>query len=108
VDHEVEDHVHVALLRGDCGWEDIGTWGSLAELLASDGDGNVVRGLHLGIDTKGSMVFSDGGLVATLGLRDLIVVRQGDTVLVLPRAREDEMRELVAALEKRRDLDRFR
>lgn len=87
------------VLVGDCGWEDVGTWESLARLMRTDRDGNVTQGNHVGLDTKGSVVLVDDGLVATLGVRDLIVVKNGDSVLVLPRSREGEVRDLIDAIE---------
>ena len=94
-------------IRGDCGWEDVGTWTSMARLLEADAAGNTVQGEHVGIDTEGTLVLSDRGVVATVGLKDLIVVRSGDAVLILPRKREGEIRDLIAEMELDPKLTRY-
>jgi len=87
----------------DIGWSDVGSWGSLAELLAElgeeDADGNVIVGEHIGIDTRGSMIFGRERLIATIGLENMVIVDTGDAVLVCPVDREQEVRELVHRLE---------
>ncbi|MBN1179200.1 MAG: mannose-1-phosphate guanylyltransferase, partial [Anaerolineae bacterium] len=94
----------VVVIPVDIGWSDVGNWSSLADVLPADADANVVVGDHLGIDTHATIVFGAGGrLVATIGLDDMIVVDTADAVLVCPRAREQEVRELVHRL---RALDR--
>ena len=103
----VEKAAGKVVIAGDCGWEDVGTWNGLARLVAADAHGNAVLGRHFGLDSAGSVIISDQGLVATLGVKDLIVVRDGDAVLVLPRERESELRGLIEAMEARRELAPF-
>lgn len=94
----------VAVIPVDIGWSDVGSWGSLADLLAAmdnrDGDGNVVVGQHVGIDTEKSLVFGGKRLIATIGLDNVIVVDAGDAILVCPMAREQEVRDMVHRLER--------
>lgn len=87
-------------------WNDIGSWEALLEVLPADAAGNVVIGAeHLGLDTTGTLVHAqptDGGprLVATIGLSDMVVVAAGDVLLVCPRARSQDVRELVKRLKQ--------
>jgi len=94
----------VAVIPVDIGWSDVGSWGSLAELLAElgeeDEDGNVIVGDHIGIDTQRTMVFGSERLIATIGLEDMVIVDVGDAVLVCPMDREQDVRELVHLLER--------
>jgi mannose-1-phosphate guanylyltransferase len=96
----------VAVIPVDIGWSDVGSWGSLAEVLAEmgkqDDTGNVVVGQHLSIDTKDSMIFAGERLVATIGLDNVVVVDAGDAVLVCPMEREQEVRDLVRRLERQK------
>lgn len=100
----------VAVIPVNIGWSDVGSWGSLAELLVEMGDeddqGNVVVGEHVGIDTRNSMIFADERLVATIGLKDVVVVDAGDAVLVCPMDREQEVRDLVNRL-KHEGMDEY-
>ncbi|MFW6082797.1 MAG: mannose-1-phosphate guanylyltransferase, partial [Chloroflexota bacterium] len=82
----------VAVIPVDIGWSDIGSWGSLADLLArmgnDDDQGNIVIGQHVGLDTRNSMLFGGERLIATIGIEDLVIVDAGDAVLVCPMERE--------------------
>jgi mannose-1-phosphate guanylyltransferase len=82
----------------DCGWSDLGSWGALEELLPADALGNTGRGDRLALDATGNLLFSDSGTIAVLGVEDLIVVRTGDAVLVMPKSRSQEVRRLVQEL----------
>lgn len=89
----------VAVVDAPIAWKDVGSWPEAASLLAADPAGNAVDGRHVGIDTAGCVVACDPGhLVATLGVRDLIVVQAGNAVLVCDRSRAGEVKDLVLAL----------
>jgi mannose-1-phosphate guanylyltransferase len=85
----------------DCGWSDLGSWEALAELLPADAAGNTGRGDRLALDAGGNLLFADTGTIAVLGVQDLVVVRTGDTVLVMPKSRSQEVRRLVKELAER-------
>ncbi len=103
VDYGVMERAdNVAVIPVDVGWSDVGSWATVAELLPKDAEDNVVVGEHIGFDTTGSLLYSSGRLVATIGLRDMVVVDTGDVVLVCPRARAQEVKDLVGELKRRR------
>jgi mannose-1-phosphate guanylyltransferase/mannose-6-phosphate isomerase len=88
----------------DCGWSDLGSWSALDEVLPRDSADNCGRGDTLAVDASGNLLFSDSGdsgLIAVLGVKDLVVVRTGDTVLVMPKERAQEVRRIVAELASR-------
>jgi mannose-1-phosphate guanylyltransferase len=88
-------------------WDDVGSWQSLARLLASDHDGNTLDGTHCGLNTSGCIVRSSADhLVATFGVRDLIIVYTPDATLVADKHDEAALRQLLAELE-RRGFDRY-
>lgn len=92
----------VVVIPVDIGWSDVGSWSGLSDLLADLGDesedGNVVVGTHEGIDTHNTLVFGGERLVATIGLEDMIIVDTDDALLVCPREREQDVREMVQRL----------
>jgi len=92
---------NVAVIPVDFGWSDVGGWATLLDILPGDGDGNVVTGRHLGIDTKRTLVYSPRRLVATLGLEDMIVVDTGDALLVCPKDRAQDVKRIVDELKAR-------
>jgi len=91
----------VAVIPVDVGWSDVGSWTSLAELLASDEEANIVVGPHLGIDTHDTLVFGGQRLIATIGLEGMVIVDTEDALLVCPKEREQDVREIVRLLERK-------
>jgi len=89
---------NAAVIPMDVGWSDVGSWATVAELLPKDAEDNVIVGEHIGIDTAGSLLYSSGRLLATIGLKDMIVVDTGDVVLICPKARAQEVKNLVDEL----------
>ncbi|MGH7681677.1 MAG: sugar phosphate nucleotidyltransferase, partial [Candidatus Eiseniibacteriota bacterium] len=104
IDYAVMERTKRALVaRASFEWDDLGSWVSLARPGSEDADGNVARGRVLLHESNGVIAFSDGGLVAGVGLRDLIIVRTGDVTLVCPRDRAQDVRALVDRLKKEAD-----
>jgi mannose-1-phosphate guanylyltransferase len=102
IDHGIMEKLdEIAALPLDCGWSDLGSWDALAEVLPADASGNSGRGEVVAVDTRDSLLWSDQGTVAVLGLEGVVVVRTGDTVLVMPKSRSQEVRTLVEALRAR-------
>jgi len=83
------------------GWSDVGSWAALADALPRDGEGNVTAGDVLTEDSSGCYLHSTSRLVAAVGLRDHVVVETKDAVLVAPRDRVQDVKELVAELKAR-------
>jgi mannose-1-phosphate guanylyltransferase len=99
-DHAVMERTTGALaVPGDFAWSDVGSWPALAGWRAPDDRGNVALGDALVLDGGGNLVVADPDtLVALIGVDDLVVVRAGDAVLVVPRARAHDVKDVVAAL----------
>ncbi len=91
----------ISTLPLDCGWSDLGSWEALYEVLEKDGAGNCGRGAAIALEAGGNLLFADQGTVAVLGVQNLVVVRTGDAVLVLPRERSQEVRKIVGELQAR-------
>lgn len=91
----------VGIAADEFGWNDVGSWNAVYELLPHDADGNVVMADALLQASSGNYVDVQGKLVALLGVKDLIVVDTPDALLIADRGRAQEVGKLVAALEKR-------
>ena len=87
-----------AVVAGDFRWSDIGSWDALFDITQRDAQGNVAQGEVVVIDAHNCIVHSDGKLTALVGVEDLVVVSTSDAVMVVPRARAQEVRELAARL----------
>ncbi len=91
----------VGLAADDIGWNDVGSWNAVYELMKRDASGNAARGEMLYIDSANNYVDSKDRLVALLGVRDLVIVDTPDALLVADRSRAQQVGELVKMLEKR-------
>ena len=99
IDYGLMEHARdVYVIPIDIGWSDIGSWGALLDVLDADADGNVSTGPLLARDTRGTYVRSDK-LVAAIGLSDMVIVDTPDVLLVCPRDRAEEVRDLVRKME---------
>jgi mannose-1-phosphate guanylyltransferase len=97
---EKASNVRVLEVRYD--WNDVGDWRSLASLLPRDDRGNAIQGDVIARDTTGSIIISDdGGLIATLGLEDVVIVQSGKATLVARRSELDQLKALVEGLAER-------
>lgn len=96
----------VGFPAGDIGWNDVGSWNAVYELLPRDRDGNVTRSEALVHSSTGNYVDAEGKLVALLGVKDLVIVDTPQALLIADRSRAQEVGELVKMLEnqKRDDL----
>lgn len=104
----MEGAERVAVLPVDIGWDDVGNWGTLSDLVESDDAGNAVHGdgQPLLLDTTDTYVYSSGGrLVAALGLEGFVVVDTDDALLICPKDRAQAVRDVVQRLkaEERRE-----
>ena len=93
---EKTDRAAVAV--GTFCWSDIGSWDALLDIAPHDPSGNVLQGSVVTMDASGCVVHSNGRLTALVGVSDLVVVSTSDAVMVVPRGRVQDVRELVGKL----------
>jgi mannose-1-phosphate guanylyltransferase/mannose-6-phosphate isomerase len=99
VDYAVMEKTRDAVMVPlDAGWNDVGSWAALHDVLPADEHGNVVRGDVLLEDTNGCYVHADSRLVAALGLHDMVIVETADAVLVAPKGKVQDVKKLVARI----------
>ncbi|MFB3054752.1 MAG: mannose-1-phosphate guanylyltransferase/mannose-6-phosphate isomerase [Alphaproteobacteria bacterium] len=89
-----------AVLPLDIGWSDVGSWAALWEMGEKDGTGNVLHGDVEAFGVSASYLRSDKGLLAVVGLDDIVVVVTDDTVLVAPKNASQEVKTLVERLKR--------
>jgi len=96
-------------VRGNFPWQDLGSWDNLAQDSGQkDSCGNVIQGLHQGLDTCNCVIVGEGKhLIATLGLRDLIIVHTPDATLVCRKDQAQKVKQLSKNLEKNKRLKKY-
>lgn len=82
-------------------WSDIGSWGAVSALVAADAQNNRASGEALFIDSHNNFVQSDGRMVATVGVDNLIVIDTADAVLVAHADRAQDVRKVVKQLKEK-------
>jgi mannose-1-phosphate guanylyltransferase len=90
-------------------WDDVGSWLSWQRLFSSelDDQGNLVRGDAIAVDTSGCSLVSEEGLIATLGVENVVVVRVSDATLVVSKEKVQHVRKLVEELKKDERLGKY-
>jgi mannose-1-phosphate guanylyltransferase len=96
----LEKSARVGVLPVTWAWSDVGSWRALTDLHPQDKAGNIAIGQHIGRDTTGVIVYSPERLVATIGVSDLIIVQTDDVLLICPKDRDQEVREIVQILQQ--------
>jgi mannose-1-phosphate guanylyltransferase/mannose-1-phosphate guanylyltransferase/mannose-6-phosphate isomerase len=101
IDYAVMERTQAAaVVPAAMGWSDVGTFDALWQIGARDAAGNVSFGSVSAEDVRNSYLRADHGLIAALGLEEMIVVATADTVLVAPRERAQDLKLLVQRLER--------
>lgn len=80
------------------GWDDVGSWTALERINDLDENGNVIKGNILNLDTKRCIIESNGKLIATLGIEDLIIVDTEDVTLICTKDKAQEVKVLLKEL----------
>jgi mannose-1-phosphate guanylyltransferase len=102
----LEKAKNVFLVQGDFIWNDLGSWEEVYKYDKKDENQNAKVGEVIFLDTKNSYVYAPDSLVAIVGLEDVIVVQEGDTILVCKRDRAEDIKQVVGEITKRK-LDQY-
>ena len=99
VDYGIMEHAkNIYLVEGNFVWNDLGSWESVYLTSQKDENGNAGSGVSVIVDSKNSYVYSETGLIALVGLNDVIVVQDGNTTLVCKRDKAEEIKKVVDRL----------
>ena len=99
IDYAVMEHTQDSVVIPlDAGWNDVGSWSALWEIGEKDKAGNVIMGDVLALETNNCYLRSDGRLLATVGIDNLVVVDTPDVVMVAPRDQVQRVKDLVGQL----------
>jgi mannose-1-phosphate guanylyltransferase len=94
----LERSSRVLVLPGDFGWDDVGTWGALRRVRATDATGNASSGDVYAVDASGNVVHAEGNTVVLFGVSDLVVVSRNGLTLVTTVDRSPDLKMLVEKL----------
>lgn len=89
----------MAVVAGDFGWSDVGSWDALAKLLKQDNSGNALCGNAVAVESKNCLIRSHEKQLVLFGVEDLVVVETEDTVMVCPKGKSQDVKQLAELLE---------
>jgi mannose-1-phosphate guanylyltransferase/mannose-6-phosphate isomerase len=92
----------VMVVPSDFGWSDLGSWTALDDILEKDGHGNILQGNSVDIGSEHSTVIAGERVMATIGLRNMVVIDTPDATLVSSKENAQEVRKVVEVLKKRK------
>ena len=101
----MEKSDRISVIPGNFLWDDLGSWEVIQRTFPADNNDNVAFGNPVVIDCNSSIIYNSPGqkkiAVATVGLKDMVVVVDDDAVLIMPKDRTQDVRDVVAALRER-------
>jgi mannose-1-phosphate guanylyltransferase len=107
-DYIVEKLKEVFVISSDLGWDDVGSWQVIQEIVSHiNKTNNVTRGNHISIDDSGSLIYAQKKLIATIGLKDIIVVDTKDATLICDKHHSQDVKKIVEILEKNKKFNRY-
>ncbi|MCA9837086.1 MAG: mannose-1-phosphate guanylyltransferase [Trueperaceae bacterium] len=99
IDFAVMEYTKKAyVIPGDFDWDDIGDWVALERLLSKNNDDtNTVIGRHVGLETHANIIYTENpeDVIVTLGVKDLVVVKRGNTILLMHKDKVQDIKKLL-------------
>ncbi len=97
----MEKAEHVFVLKGDFGWNDVGSWDEVTRITEHDEHGNHFEGKVIPVNTSNAFIHSSGKLIATVGIDDIIVIDTDDALLICKRGASQDVKEIVDHLRRK-------
>jgi mannose-1-phosphate guanylyltransferase len=102
IDYALMEKTNLAyVLPVEFGWDDLGDWNAIERLLKTEDNLNVELATHLGLDTKGAIVYAScaDDLIVTIGLEDVVIVRDRNVTLIVKKERTQEIKQILKTLQ---------
>jgi len=99
IDYSVmENTTNATVIPISAGWSDVGTFAALWDTLPNDKQGNTLLGDVIAHDSHNNLIISENVLLAAVGIDDMVVIQTKDAILVTPRERSHEVKQIVSRL----------
>lgn len=104
----LEKSEHLAVIPTDMGWEDVGSWNALDEVIPQDNNGNIITGNVVNVGCTDSIIYAGKRVVGVVGLENIVVADTDDATLVCSKESAQDVKKLVAILKKQKNGDSHR
>jgi mannose-1-phosphate guanylyltransferase len=92
---------HLAVIPADMEWNDVGNWAAIHDILSAKGESSLVTvGENISNNSENTMVMGNGKLIATIGLKDVVVIDTDDVLLICHRDKVQEIKKIVDELKQ--------
>jgi mannose-1-phosphate guanylyltransferase len=102
IDYALMEKTNLAyVLPAEFGWDDLGDWNAIERLMKKPENPNVELATHVGLDTKGAIVYATNpeDVVVTIGLEDVVIVRDRNVTLIVNKERTQEIKQILKTLQ---------
>jgi mannose-1-phosphate guanylyltransferase len=99
----MEKATDVCVVKGEFRWSDVGSWEEVWRFYDKDEHGNAMKGNHIAMKSSNNLIDAKDRLYALVGIHNLIIVETDDAVLICPRDKTQQVRDIVDELERRKD-----
>lgn len=99
----MEKALEVCVVKGDFRWSDVGSWEEVWRLCDKDEKGNALHGSHLAVRSSNNLVKAKDKFYALLGVKNMVIIETKDAVLICPRSKTQQVREIVEELERQKN-----
>jgi len=103
----LEKMKNIIVIKANFIWDDVGSWQALERHFVKDENGNVAIGAFSGKDTKNSIIVNDEGIVATMGVKNMIVVKTKDALLLVSKDKAADLKELIKQINKNKAYHKY-
>lgn len=102
IDYGIMEHTNKAVvIPADISWNDIGSWAAIDEVVEKDLNGNIIAGNVVDINSQNSIIYGGKELVATIGLNNMVVVSTDDAILICPKNKSQEVKNVVDKIKEK-------
>lgn len=102
IDYGIMEKIHnMVVVETDFFWEDLGSYPALERILDKDEEGNIFLGEVVSLESNNNIAISKDGIIALLGVKDLVVVKTSDAVLVMPKEKSQEVKKILKILKEK-------
>jgi len=99
----LEKSDRIAVISCEMGWEDVGSWSALDQVLPKDEAGNILHGNVVNVGCSDSIIYGDTRTIAVIGLNDIVVADTPDATLVCAKGKSQDVKKIVEILKSRND-----
>ncbi|MCV3212146.1 mannose-1-phosphate guanylyltransferase [Plectonema radiosum NIES-515] len=102
IDYALMEKTSIAyVLPVEFGWDDLGDWNAIERLLKKEDNPNVELATHVGLDTKGAVIYATDpdDVIVTIGLEDVVIVRDRNVTLIVKKDRTQEIKQILKTLQ---------